>query len=95
MRGILTSADLSTARLLLNQTLDGYDGKAPQAMEVLESGFADATAVLELPKRYRTKLHTTNSLERVNEEIRRRERVIRIFPDRESSLSLLGAYLLE
>ena len=64
-------------------------------MMVLENGFADATAVLELPKRYRTKLRTTNSLERVNEEIRRRERVIRIFPNRESSLRLLGAYLLE
>jgi putative transposase len=95
VRGILTSADLSTARFLLNQTLDEYDGKAPHAMEVLENGFDDATAVLELPKRYRTKLRTTNSLERVNEEIRRRERVIRIFPNRESSLRLIGAFLLE
>ena len=95
VRGIFESADLSTARFLLNQTLDEYDGKAPHAMEVLENGFDDATAVLELPKRYRTKLRTTNSLERVNEEIRRRERVIRIFPNRESSLRLLGAFLLE
>ena len=95
VRGIFEAADLSTARLLLNQTLDEYSVKASQAMMVLENGFDDATAVLELPKRYRTKLRTTNSLERVNEEIRRRERVIRIFPNRESSLSLLGAYLLE
>jgi len=95
VRGIFEAADLSTARLLLNQTLDEYSVKASQAMMVLESGFDDATAVLELPKRYRTKLRTTNSLERVNEEIRRRERVIRIFPNRESSLRLLGAYLLE
>ena len=95
VRGILTSADLSTARFLLNQTLDEYEVKAPHAMEVLENGFDDATAVLGLPKRYRTKLRTTNSLERVNEEIRRRERVIRIFPNRESSLRLIGAFLLE
>ena len=95
VRGIFEAADLSIARLLLNQTLDGYSVKASQAMMVLESGFADATAVLELPKKYRTKLRTTNSLERVNEEIRRRERVIRSFPNRESSLRLLGAYLLE
>ncbi len=95
VRGIFEAADLSTARLLLNQTLDEYSVKASQAMMVLESGFADATAVLELPKRYRTKLRTTNSLERLNEEIRRRERVIRIFPNRESSLRLLGAFLLE
>ena len=64
-------------------------------MDVLENGFDDATAVLELPKRYRTKLRTTNSLERVNQEIRRRERVIHIFPNRESSLRLIGAFLLE
>jgi len=95
VRGIFEAADLSTARFLLNQTLDGYRVKAPSAMDVLENGFDDATAVLGLPKRYRTKLRTTNSLERVNEEIRRRERVIRIFPNRESSLRLIGAFLLE
>ena len=95
VRGILTSADLSTARFLLKQTLDEYGLKAPHAIEVLENGFDDATAVLKLPKRYRIKLRTTNSLERVNEEIRRRERVIRIFPNRESSLRLIGAFLLE
>jgi len=95
VRGIFEAADLSTARFLLNQTLDGYRVKAPSAMDVLENGFDDATAVLELPKRYRTKLRTTNSFERVNEEIRRRERVIRIFPNRGSSLRLIGAFLLE
>jgi transposase-like protein len=82
VRGIFEAANLETARFLLNQTLDEYDVKDPHAMEVLENGFDDATAVLELPKRYRTKLRTTNSLERVNEEIRQRERVIRIFPNR-------------
>jgi len=64
-------------------------------MDVLEQGFDDATAVLSLPEKYRTKLRTTNSIERLNQEIRRRERVIRIFPHRESSLRLIGAFLLE
>jgi len=50
VRGIFEAADLSTARLLLKPTLDGYDGKAPQAMEVLENGFDDATAVWSFPK---------------------------------------------
>lgn len=53
------------------------------------------TAVLELPERYRKRLRTTNGQERLNEEIRRRERVIRIFPNRESALRLLGALLME
>lgn len=48
-----------------------------------------------LPQSYRKRLRTTNGLERLNEEIRRRERVIRIFPNRESALRLIGALLME
>ncbi len=51
--------------------------------------------MLALPIHYRTRLRTTNGVERLNEEIRRRERVIRIFPNRESALRLLGALLME
>ena len=40
-------------------------------------------------------MRTTNSIEMLNEEIRRRERVIRIFPNRESAVRLIGALLLE
>jgi putative transposase len=61
----------------------------------LEAGFDDATAVLVLPERYRKRLRTTNGIERLNEEIRRRERVIRIFPNRESVVRLIGALLME
>jgi putative transposase len=48
-----------------------------------------------LPESYQRRLRTTNSLERLNEEIRRRERVIRIFPNRDSTIRLLGAVLME
>ncbi|MDT2258825.1 transposase [Paenibacillus larvae] len=48
-----------------------------------------------LPERYRKRLRTTNSVERLNEEVRRRERVIRIFPNRESVIRLIGALLME
>jgi len=41
-------------------------------MEVMEAGFDDSTAALRLPKKYRTKFRTTNSIERLNEEIQRR-----------------------
>ena len=58
-------------------------------MATLERGFDDATAVLALPDVYRKRLRTTNGVEQLNEEIRRRERVIRIFPNRESAIRLL------
>ena len=64
-------------------------------MAILEAGFDDATAVLALPEPYRRRLRTSNGMERLNEEVRRRERVIRIFPNRQSSISLLGALLME
>ena len=68
---------------------------APKAVACLEAGFEDAMAVMALPEKYRKRLRTTNMQERLNEEIRRRERVIRIFPNDESALSLIGALLAE
>lgn len=64
-------------------------------MQVPEEGFDDATTVLNLPKKYRRRLRTINGLERLNKEIRRRERVIRIFPNRESVIRLISSLLME
>lgn len=95
VRAILDAPDVETARILLFQTIDAYEEKAAKAMSVLEAGFDDATAVLFFPERYRRRLRTTNSVERLNAEIRRRERVIRIFPNRDSVIRLIGALLME
>ena len=61
----------------------------------MEEGFEDSMAVMGLPEKYRKRLRTTNMQERLNEEIRRRERVIRIFPNDASVLRIVGALLLE
>lgn len=95
VRSIFEAPDIDTARLYLKQTLDTYQDKASKAMQVLELGFDDATAVLVYPEMYRIRLRTTNGIERLNAEIRRRERVIRIFPNRESVVRLIGALLME
>jgi putative transposase len=92
---ILHAPNKPTTRWLLEQVLAKWEEKAPKAMQILEEGFEDATAVLDYPDRYRRRLRTTNRAERPNEEIRRRERVIRIFPNRESVYRLVGAVLIE
>nr|WP_162892252.1 transposase [Salinibacter ruber] len=69
--------------------------EAPAALEVLEEGLFDATAVLALPEKYRERLRTTNMLERLIQKVRRREKVIRIFPNRASAWRLVGALLAE
>lgn len=95
VRSIYEAADKDSARKSLLQTLDLFQEKAPKAMQILEDGIEDATAVLELPANYRIKTRTTNAVERLNSEIRRRERVIRIFPNRDSVVRLIGALLME
>ncbi len=95
LRPIFDAPDEATARTLLASFVAEYQAKAPAAVATLERGFDDATAVLALPAPYRVRLRTTNGVERLNEEIRRRERVIRIFPNRDSVVRLLGALLME
>jgi hypothetical protein len=95
IRGILHAPNKQTARLLLKQVLAKWEEKAPKAMQILEEGFEDATVVLDYPNHYRRRLRTTNGMKRLNEEIRRRERVIRIFPNRESVYRLVGTVLIE
>lgn len=95
VRSIFEAPDVETARTLLHQTIEQFQDKVPKAMNILDAGFDDATAVLELPADYRKRTRTTNAVERLNEEIRRRERVIRIFPNRDSVLRLMGALLME
>ena len=95
LRELWASKDQKTAREHLHRILETYSDKAPKSMRTLEEGFDDATAVLNLPSKYRRRLRTTNALERLNQELRRRERVIRIFPNQESVIRLLGALLCE
>lgn len=95
VRAILDAPDIQTGRYLQQQFSAKYEDKLPRVVSVVEQGFDDVTAVLVLPNKYLKRLRTTNSMERLNEEIRRRERVIRIFPNRESVIRLLGALLME
>lgn len=92
---VLQAADMDEARRRLHAFIERFQKSAPRAVACLENGFEDAMAVMALPEKYRKRLRSTNMQERLNEEIRRRERVIRIFPNDESALRLIGALLAE
>jgi len=92
---VLYSRNLHEARTQLATFITQFESKAAKAVKCLESGFDDATAVFALPEKYRKRLRTTNMQERLNEEVRRRERVIRIFPNEQSAKRLVGALLAE
>ncbi|MFQ5589394.1 MAG: transposase [Nitrospiria bacterium] len=78
------------------ETFSGQMGNiAVKAMHCLENGLEDALAVMALPSKYRRRLKSTNMQERLIQEVRRRERVIRIFPNEASALRLIGALLAE
>jgi transposase-like protein len=92
---VLEASSQQEARERLDSRREKLEEKAPSALETLEDGFYDATAVLALPEKYRKRLRTTNMLERFIQEIRRREKVIRIFPNMESAYRLVGALCAE
>ena len=92
---VLQAPDMKEARRRLDDFIERFEKKAPKAVACLEVAFEDAMAVIALPEKYRKRLRTTNMQERLNEKIRRRERVIRIFPNDESAHRLIGALLAE
>jgi transposase-like protein len=91
----LWAPDLSAARTRLRETCEAFEERCSKAVALLESAFDEVTSVMVLPLKYHRLLRTTNSVERLNEEIRPRDRAIRIYPNRASCERLLGALLME
>ena len=72
---IFASTDVVDARRRRDEFVKRFAKTAPKSVACLEDGFDDAMAVMALPEKYRRRLRTTNMMERLNEGIRRRERV--------------------
>jgi len=73
----------------------GSEPKYEKALTTFEDGFEDTIQYMNFPQDIRQHIRSTNSLERLNQEIRRRERVIRIFPNTQSAYRLVGAVLMQ
>jgi transposase-like protein len=95
LRAVLDAGDRTEAQRQLGLVIHKYADTAPKLAAWLEANVPEALTVLELPAAHRRKLRTTNMLERINKEIKRRTRVATLFPNEHSALRLVTAVLVE
>lgn len=95
VRTIFAAPDQKSAKEQLYNVVLQLKDKFPKAMEVLESGCEDVLQYMAFPAEHWAQIHSTNPLERLNREIRRRTDVVSIFPNRPSVLRLVGTLLIE
>lgn len=95
LKDVFGALDRSQAQFRLRQLADRLRDDYPDLSEWLEEDGQDTLTVFDFPEQHRRRLRTTNGVERLNEEIRRRTRVIRIFPNRSSCLRMASALCQE
>jgi putative transposase len=95
VRTIFAQPDAQSVHEQHRRIADQLETRFPQAAALLEEASVDLLACTHFPKEHWRQLWSTNSLERLNKEIRRRTDVVGIFPDRPSIVRLVGALLAE
>jgi transposase-like protein len=95
IRAIFNAPNLQMAEKLLYEAVQTYAVSAPKLSVWLEENLHEGFTVFAFPDKHRRFIRTTNSLERVNREIRRRTRVVSIFPNDVACLRLASAILME
>ena len=95
LREMFDSKTIKIARSKRDSIISEYRDVAESAMNCLDEGFDDAMTVMVLPEKVRKKARTSNHIERLNKELKRRSNVIGIFPNTASLNRLMGAVLME
>lgn len=95
IRSMFNAPDRKTAEEFLQAAIQKYAISAPKLSAWLEENLAEGFTIFDFPLEHRRTIRTTNSLERVNKEIRRRTRVVGVFPNEASCLRLISALLME
>ena len=95
IRAIFNAPDRHEAERLLEKFVERYQATAPKLATWAEEALPEGFTVFSLPVSHRRRLRTTNLIERVNQEVKRRTRVARLFPNEASCLRLVSAVLME
>jgi putative transposase len=95
IRAIFNAPNRQEADRLLQSTVQKYQRSAPKLAAWMEENVPEGLTVFSFPESHRRLLRTTNGVERLNQEVRRRTRVARLFPNEASCLRLVSAVLME
>jgi putative transposase len=95
LRNVFDAPDRPEAERLLDKVVKSYEKSAPKLAGWLVENVSEGLTVFGYPKKHRRRIRTSNMVERLNQEIRRRTRVVRVFPNVASCLRLVSAVLME
>jgi putative transposase len=95
MKAVLVQRDEKSAKAKAADVVRQFQTRFPKAMEIFEAGIDDVLSYLHYPQSHRLRISSTNPLERLNLEIRRRTRVVGIFPHVGACVRLIGMLLVE
>lgn len=95
MKAVFVQRDERSAKSKAADLVRQFQARFAKAMEIFEAGLDDVLSYLHYPQPHRTRISSTNPLERLNLEIRRRTRVVGIFPNTAACLRLIGMLLVE
>ena len=95
LKQIWLQPDYESARKYARSLMDEYELRYPTAVETLEEGLEDSLQFFNFKEIDHRKISSTNILERLNREIRRRTKVVGIFPSMDSYIRLVTSYMIE
>ncbi|MGU5537795.1 IS256 family transposase, partial [Aeromonas caviae] len=95
LQQVFVQSDEKSAHATWREVAHQLEKRFPAVSEMMDEAETDVLAYFSFPKGHRVKLHSTNTLERLNKEVKRRADVVGIFPNEESIMRLLGAVLAE